>query len=151
MSYWDTDVYKKRRDTPYDLSSPYEKYLQDREKVNIACFDIDAKTYQPPRVCPDCPHIPLIPAVDKKTGKDSLFCKECGMFYPLEVRPKPIDSQKIKQRATKQSKTFVKQLPHQPKKKGGSIGAEDTTSELSDSEIEWVSRMYGNVTDITDS
>jgi hypothetical protein len=150
MSYRESDRYYNT----YDQQSDFQRYLRDRQRVNMAMFGIDNSGIEIPKVRPDHLHIPLKLMADKKTGKDALFCRECGVFWPLDFdkskpKPKPKES-KVKQKETKQSKTFIKPVGPAYKKKGGFIGANDTTSELSDEEVDYVSRIYGNVTDFSE-
>ncbi len=66
-------------------------------------------------------------------------------------KPKPKPESKVKQKQTSQTKSFIKQLPDIKKKRGGFVGAEDQSSELSDTEYRWVAGMYGNIVDGSDT
>jgi hypothetical protein len=94
----------------------------------------------------------LVWKTNKKTGVEGYFCRECGNWFTKEqiFPPKPAAG-KLKQKGAVQSKPFITTLPER-KKKGDKLGNEDRTSELSDSELKWVTGFWGgNITDSTDS
>jgi hypothetical protein len=45
---------------------------------------------------------------------------------------------------------LIEQIPER-KKKGGKLGNEDFSSELSDAEYDYIAGIYGNVTDFSES
>jgi len=61
---------------------------RDRHKIAVAIPGIGTDSYglfnEPPKMCRDDPHIPLKLMVDKSTGKDAWWCRECGTFWPFE-------------------------------------------------------------------
>src|SRR5690349_8924602 len=100
----------------------------DRNKIGIAIWDFidNSGVTKPDKSCPDDPHIPLKLLVDKKTGKDAMWCRECGTFWPMEkIYPKPKSKlqDKLKHRKdNNEQKTFVKQFGPIRKRKGGLHG-----------------------------
>lgn len=147
MSYWDSDYFRNRRrlDTTYDtVNSPFEKYLQDRQKIAVAVFGLDNSGITPPPPTHCDASIPLTWNEDRQR----YLCKSCGEWLTKEQvypppKPKPQQS-KIKAKQSNAQKTFIRQLPER-KKKGGRLGNSDESSELSDNEYRWVSQMYGNI------
>ncbi len=67
----------------------------------------DSDRRRPPKVCRDDPHIPLKLMVDKSTGKDTMWCRECGMFWPLE--DENVNSDRDGNASDKESKSKLKQ------------------------------------------
>jgi hypothetical protein len=139
--------YNSRYETNYDRDSFYEQMKRDRNRINVAIPGMESwgMGYHEKPACKDCHQVYNI-ITDKETKKDMYFCKGCGDRVPIE-KPKPKES-KVKQKETReQNKTFITQdVGPKRKRKGGLHGFSDGTESLSDDELDWVSKIYGNVT-----
>jgi len=169
---WNSRSYGYRRryyETTYSRNSPYEQMKRDRHRIAVAIPGIGMDSYglfnEPPKVCRDDPHIPLKLMVDKTTGKDAWWCRECGTFWPLEdenvnsdgngngndkdkpTPPKESKSiSKIKQKDSSALKSFIiaqEEPKDRRKSKFGQI--QDLSEGLSEDEISYISGLYGNV------
>jgi hypothetical protein len=148
MSYY---YHSRSDDTTYDANSPSETWKRDRSKIAIATFGLENGIPPANKSCKECPSSPLIVITNEKTkNKPMHFCRQCGQFFGIvKEKPKPTKTKsKVLQKSSSgQNKTFITQdVGPTRKKEDGLHGFEDGTESLSDDELDYVSRIYGNIT-----
>ncbi len=116
-----------------DSSSPYQKYLRDRRKINYVGWDNTEG--EDKKFCKICMSSGLGRLIPSLTEKHMLYCRNCGKSYSMDEVSPTVKSPKKRFTTTKQVPLIISKGEKTPKKSKqiGSINDEldeDTKKEL---------------------